>query len=772
MSFGIVDLETQNNPYLGHLSSPHCEQNYIVAPGWAINDGKVGHCYFNSREEADNSTWFDEFIKDVTILVAHNATFEIHWFLGRHKDAFLAFIKRGGKVFCTQYAEYLLTHQVDQYPSLEDTAVKYGGTKKIDEVKILWEQGVKTSEIDPELLIRYLAGPEGDIENTRIACFNQYRLLEERGMLQMFWLRMDSLVFNAVSTFHGLYVDMEVAERNHKEQLARADVIRQQIKAMLPADLPTEFEFNFGSGYHMSAFLFGGPVRYDKKVPYDPPKFEKVDAYEWVEWHSGEVEVLPTDDKPTQMYSTQIWDRTVYKSGKNKGMPKVFQIDSEEPKLKWGDDVYNFKGLVDFADLPSHVSSQYLDKRAEFRGKQTLSDGVTPVYSTGKDSLDLLANFVAFAKPLKELAQLDKDNSTYYLVQEYNAKGEPKKTKGMLQYVGPDGIIHHSLNGCATVTTRLSSSTPNLQNLPREGTSTVKEMFSSRFGKDGRIVEVDYTALEVVDIAAASGDRNLLDQLLSGTDMHCYRLAGKLKEPYEVVLDKATNKENPAYKEYKELRTQIKPQAFAAQYGASAHGISFATGCSIEDAQAFLDTEAALFPQATAFKQLIRKEVEITGSLPEGLHRECTDEGMWSIYRRGYYRAPGGTCYSFRQYATRKNGQQTMDYKDTQISNYPIQGESSFIVQSACGRVLRWLVANDFFGGAVLCINTVHDAIYLDCINEEWARYVGKYVAWLMADTPRYMCELIPAYKAWGYDTTPFPAVAEFGLNMMSKEHC
>lgn len=769
MSFGIVDLETQNNPYLGGVASPFCPENYIVAPGWAHNDGPVHHRYYTSRTEADSSSWFDEFIKDTSILVAHNATFEIHWFLSRHYDAFMAFLKRGGRVFCTQYAEYLLTHQVEQYPSLEDTAVKYGGTKKIDEVKLLWNQGVKTSDIDPELLIRYLAGPEGDIENTRIACFNQYRLLEEQGMLEMFWLRMDSLVFNAISTFNGLYVDLEVANRNHQAQLQRAAEIRAQITAMLPSDMPAELEFNFGSGFHMSAFLFGGPVKYNKKVPYDPPKFEKMEAYEWTEWHSGEVQYLSTDDTPTQMYSTQIWDKTLYKSGKNKGQPKIFMVDSEEPKLKWGEDVYYFKGLVDFADLPSHVADQYLDKRAEFRGKQTLCDQVTPVYSTGKDSLDLLANFVGFAKPLKELAQLDKDNSTYYLVQEYNAKGEPKKTKGMLQYVGPDGIIHHSLNGCATVTTRLSSSTPNLQNLPREGTSTVKEMFSSRFGTDGRIVEVDYTALEVVDIAAASGDRNLLDQLLSGTDMHCYRLAGKLKEPYAEVLEKATNKEHPDYKVYKELRTQIKPQAFAAQYGASAHGISFATGCSIEDAQAFLDTEAALFPEATAFKQLIRKEVERTGALPESLHRECTDEGIWTIYRRGYFRAPGGTCYSFRQYSARKNGQQTMDYKDTQIANYPIQGESSFIVQSACGRVMRWLVENDFFSGCVLCTNSVHDAIYLDCVNQEWAAYAGAIVKQIMEDTPKYICEKIPAYKEWSYDTTPFPAVAEAGPNMMTK---
>src|SRR5690606_7334442 len=137
----------------------------------------------------------------------------------------------------------------------------------------------------------------------------------------------------------GLYVDMEVAERNHKEQLQRADVIRQQIKAMLPADLPTEFEFNFGSGYHMSAFLFGGPVRYDKKVPYDPPKFEKVDAYEVT--GNGGTRYVPVD----HLCYDEMMNVTIYKSGKNKGMPKVFPIDSDVPKLKWGDDVYNFKGL-------------------------------------------------------------------------------------------------------------------------------------------------------------------------------------------------------------------------------------------------------------------------------------------------------------------------------------------------------------------------------------------------------------------------------------------
>ncbi len=57
-------------------------------------------------------------------------------------------------------------------------------------------------------------------------------------------------------------------------------------------------------------------------------------------------------------------------------------------------------------------------------------------------------------------------------------------------------------------------------------------------------------------------------------------------------------------------------------------------------------------------------------------------------------------------------------------------------------------------------------------INEEWARYPGKEIEAIIASTPAYIQERIPAYSIWNYDNIPFPAVAEFGPNMMSKEHC
>lgn len=298
----------------------------------------------------------------------------------------------------------------------------------------------------------------------------------------------------------------------------------------------------------------------------------------------------------------------------------------------------------------------------------------------------------------------------------------------------------------------------------------MKEMFTSRFGSEGRIVEVDYSALEVVALASISGDKNLLKQLLAGTDMHCYRLAGALGEPYDEVYEKCHNKDHPDHKRYKQLRTDVKPKAFANQYGATAEGIAHATGCTVEEAIAFKETELKLFPESSVFAELyVRPEVERTG-LANPMEREQDPEtGVWKHYRRGYFKAKGGTCYSFRQYLKRDQGVEYYDYKPTQLANYWCQGEASFIVQVACGRVIRELLKHNFADEQVLPINTVHDAIYLDCATEELAREWGAKVREIMESTPKYMAEVMPEYKDWGYHTTPFPAAAEYGLNMMEK---
>lgn len=461
-----------------------------------------------------------------------------------------------------------------------------------------------------------------------------------------------------------------------------------------------------------------------------------------------------------------------YLRGKHKGEPKIVEYDSPKELLKWGEGTYVFDGLVDLEKLPKHVSEQYLGKRAEFRGKRTLVCG-TPVYSTSGDSLDVLAKFSTAAKPISLLKTLQKDTGTYYLMEKANGT-----QSGMLQYVEPSSIIHHQLNSCATITGRLSSSRPNFQNLPRadeddEGNlkSKVKEMFTSRFGSAGRIAEIDYSALEVVVLAAISGDSELLRMLQEGIDMHCYRLAAKLKEPYEDVLKKCKDSSHPEHSKYDNMRTAIKPRAFAHQYGATASGISYSTGCTLEEAEEFKAIEFKLFPESNAYpSEVIRPEVERTGlqSLPE---REVNDDGVWGIYRRGYFQAKSGTCYSFRQYPKWVEGQTIMDYKDTQIANYVMQGEASFIVQAACGRIIRALIANDFFDGNVIPINTVHDSGYTDSTTEEYAVLGARLIRDIMESTPAWLAEKIPALTDYNYHTTPFPAAAEQGSSMAIKHH-
>lgn len=756
----ILDFEVENYEYCGSLASPHCPENYVVAAGWACDNGLVKSEYYTEPDQWVASTAFDEDLLNSKVLVAHNLSFELHWLLATKFELIKKFLNNGGRVFCTQYAEFLITHQTEMYPKLEDCSVKYGGTKKIDAVKLLWEQGYKTSEIDQALLMEYLADEHsGDVANTRRVCFAQVAYMQEVGMYEMAKMRMDSLLFNAIATYNGLYVNMDVARKNMDEQYKRIAELQEDVRSYLPKDLPDELEFSFTSGYHMSAFLFGGTITYDKKVPYDPPKFEQIEVYE-ITGEDGTKHYV----EPTDILDVSYHNVTVYKAGKNKGLPKTFKIDSKIEKLKWGKGTYRFEGLVNFNELPKHVSEQFIGDHAEFKGKRVHAACGTPVYSTGDDALDLVAKFTEAAQPLRDMKKLIKDTTTYYLVED-----DKGKQSGMLQYVEPNGIIHHQLNNCATVTGRLSGSRPNMQNIPRDGTSKVKQMFESRFGKEGRIVEVDYSALEVVALASISGDKNLLQQLIDGTDMHCYRLAGALGEDYETVFEKCHDKSHPEHKKYKQLRTDIKPRAFANQYGASAMGISFSTGCSLEEAEQFKETERKLFPESSTYaERVVRPQVEQNG-LTVPMESELVN-GVWKHFRRGFFKANSGTCYSFRQFPKYVKGVgEKYDYKDTQIANYPIQGEASLIVQAACGRIIRELILRNFAGGLVLPINTVHDAIYIDCATEELAKEYGALVRDVMESTPKWMTEIIPALKEWRYDTTPFPAAAEYGANMMDK---
>lgn len=778
------DIEVDNAVYYGALASPRHPDNFLVMLGYTVEDtpysGEVKYDHYRTKAEVPEQ-WL-HIPDDVWLIVMHNAPFEMDWVLFHQRPYIQAYLKRGGRIFCTAYAEYLLSHQLETYPSLDETAPKYGGTHKVDGIKILWQQGILTSQIDPALLAEYLAGPEGDVVNTRLTFYGQYAKLVEQGMWGMALERMEGLIFNCFAMASGLHVDRDVAFGQLTKQNAELQALNDSF-AQYRTHIPEYVTFNAGSDFHMSAWLFGGPIKYTGKVQWlnedGTPKYEKADFVKdatagLVQLNDdGHVtvevngDVVANTPEIIEFDTSLVFER--YKSGKNKGQIKVFREDTTELKMKNAEMQFLCGPVVDLGLLPQNI---YKEFKKEFAGKRSLADE-SPVFSTGKDCLDMLALRKEFSEPvikvlrdLQTWAKLDKDIGTYYLRETTDDDGNVVKRAGMLQYLTPEDTVYHVLNATATVTSRLSSNRPNLQNIPRGDTSDVKKMFTSRFGADGFIIEADYSALEVVTLAAFSKDANLTKALLDGIDMHCMRLSQQLKEPYEDVLKRCKDAAHPDNARYSTMRTDIKPKAFAYQYGATAHGIAFATGCTVEDAQAFIDAEKALFPEVEAFYEDKITPVVCTNTQ---MHREQTDSGAWRMYGRGHWQAPGGTCYSFRQYekADWADGRRTtaMQYKPTQIRNYPIQGESGFFVQGICGKVIRWLIANDFFNGMVYVINTVHDAIYLDC-HYSVLDVVAAGVKAIMESLPQHF------NQNFGYDLgVPFPAAVEFGRSMHEKIH-
>lgn len=472
----IVDLEVENFEYYGNVASPYCPDNYVVESAYRIDTvddagqlhmGDVFSIRFNSKAEflEDNAgphRWFS-IPEHCTMIVAHNSSFEVSWFLSYQRKHFEDFLKRGGRVYCTQHGQYIASDFQEMYPGLDETAPKWGGQHKVDGVKILWEQGKRTSEIDPYLLHDYLVN--GDIPNTGLCFYGQCALFAERNQMQYVYERMEAALAWSYCQWFGLFVNMPIARKNQEEQEQRIREIKQELQQYIPKDLPETLDFNFGSDFHMSALVYGGPIKYRKKVPYDPPQYIKVDFYKY-EDAEGAHTYIPVHDTHMQELQTEggWWRVVTYRAGKNKGLPKVFRLDTEEEKLKWEDDLYFCPGLVNIHELPEVIREKYAE-RGEFRQARTLQDG-TPVYSTSTDAMEALARQgFEFCKLVNELAALEKDTGTYYLREVLDAEGKVKERKGMLQYVIPErpdgsGIIHHRLNTCATVTGRLSSSNP------------------------------------------------------------------------------------------------------------------------------------------------------------------------------------------------------------------------------------------------------------------------------------------------------------------------
>ena len=239
--------------------------------------------------------------------------------------------------------------------------------------------------------------------------------------------------------------------------------------------------------------------------------------------------------------------------------------------------------------------------------------------------------------------------------------------------------IHTIFNQTLTATGRLSSSEPNLQNLPikEEDGRNLRKLFVSRF-EDGCIVSADYNQIELRLLAAFSGDEHLIEAYQNNEDIHRATAAKIFSKP----LDDVTPSE----------RSSAKAVNFGIIYGISAFGLSNQLGISAKEAKIFMDRYHATYPKVTTYMQ---KNVE-------------------SARESGMSRTMFGRIRKINElHSLNKNMQQ---FGERVAMNMPLQGSASDIIKLAMIKVDRELKEKKLKSQMIL---QIHDELIVDCAKDE-----------------------------------------------------
>lgn len=763
MTLRAWDIETTVKQRFKRKATPFGDLNHVVVHAWQ-GSGPVEHIFGKSNLIPGSKPlppgWLRPVLAGCTLLAGFNIKFDLLHALqdADNLDAWMTWVADGGQVWDCQLAEYLLDGcaQASHMLSLDEVAPRYGGTIKFDEVKALWQAGVNTDDIEPALLRRYLCGEGeelGDIGNTLKIARGQIKRAREGGQLRSILLNMGALVCTIEIERNGMYVDKARGLELAAELAATIAESQATMAQYLPADLP--FEFKWTSPRHKSALIFGGTVKYERR------EYQQENGS--FEWEPGlptqayalkeEVHYLLDDGRLVECaWFEHAWpaerredNRVRFAGGKNAGEPKTKKVkvpDRSKPKSRMGEDTFRFPG--------------YTQPKKEWEW-----ESAPGVYSTGSEVIEELANRnVPFLQQLAKLQKMVKDLGTYFVTTD-----EEGNEKGMLSLVGDDGIIHHKINHTSTVTGRFSSSDPNLQNIPKGNKSQVKTLFVSRFGADGKVIQSDFSALEVYVQAILTGCEKLTEDLIAGVDMHCMRLSVKEGKPYEEVL--ALCKGPNAEKAWDIKRTEAKVFSFQRAYGAGAQKIADSTGMSLVDVEALIEAEDRLYPEITAYFEARTAEIK-ANRRPAGVTvPHPSVRGVMCALGRSFARTPDGKVYSYMEspspeYLVKRGTYAS--FSPTEIKNYEVQGEGGEWAKAALWLAVRYFYYRRNFNGLGLLVNQVHDATYADAHKD-----VAPEVAAALHACMEAASDLMEWYFDWPIPV-PVPSDTTWGASMMDED--
>ena len=289
-------------------------------------------------------------------------------------------------------------------------------------------------------------------------------------------------------------------------------------------------------------------------------------------------------------------------------------------------------------------------------------------YSTDAEVLDTLAEEYEFVKDILAYRQLSKLKSTYI--------------EGILKLVRPEtGKVHTTFNQTITATGRLSSTEPNLQNIPiktEEGKRIRKAFVPSVPGNV--LVAADYSQIELRILAHMSKDPVLVDSFMNDEDIH-RRTAS---EVFGVPMEEVT----------KEMRRNAKAVNFGIIYGQTDYGLSKELGISRAEAKAYIEN---YFNRYSGVKQWIEKAIG---------EARTTGISTTMMGRKRYIKDINSKNFNLRSFAERT------------AVNTPIQGSAADIIKRAMLKVQGRLHQNHLKAQMLL---QVHDELILEVPPQEIA---------------------------------------------------
>lgn len=308
---------------------------------------------------------------------------------------------------------------------------------------------------------------------------------------------------------------------------------------------------------------------------------------------------------------------------------------------------------------PKQLGTILFEKLGLPHGKKNKSG-----YSTDSDTLEAIADKHPIVPLISEYRFLSKVNATF--------------VEGLLKATGADGKVHSSFNQCVTATGRISSTEPNLQNIPvrtPQG-AQIRKAFIASLGRV--LVGADYSQIELRLLAHMSGDEGLIVAFNSGEDIHRHTASEVFHTPIEEVT--------------KEQRSAAKAVNFGIVYGISDFGLARNLNIPVRTAKNYIEMYLDRYPGVKAY---MHNSVET-----------AREQGYaQTLYGR---RRPLPELKS-SNYNTRSFGERV-------AMNMPIQGSAADIIKIAMVQVYEKLQAGGFQARLVL---QIHDELLVDTPVEE-----------------------------------------------------